>query len=140
MINDIIKGVAKAIRNEFGEDSRIYTEEIKQGLKEPCFFISALNPQMKQVLGKRYLISCQVMVQYITEEGKAECNDIAMRLFELLELITVSGDLVRGKNMSYEVSDGILSFNVSYDIFVYKTEETKDYIETIEQRTEVQNG
>lgn len=139
MINDIIKGVAKAIRNEF-DDLRIYTEELKQGLKEPCFFISTLNPQMKQVLGKRYIISCQVMVQYITEGGKAECNDVAMRLFDVLELITVSGDLVRGKNMSYEVSDGILSFNISYDIFVYKTDETKDYIETIEQRTEVQNG
>lgn len=139
MINDIIKGVAKAIRNEFG-DLRIYTEEIKQGLKEPCFFISTLNPQMKQMLGKRYIIGCQVMVQYITEGGKAECNDVAMRLFEVLELITVSGDLARGKNMSYEVSNGVLSFSVSYDIFVYKTEETKDYIESIEQRTEVQNG
>lgn len=140
MINDIIKGVAKAIRNEFGENCRIYTDEVKQGLKEPCFFISTLNPQMKQVFGKRYIISCQVMVQYITEGGKAEFNEVAMRLFEVLELITVSGDLVRGKNMSYEVNDGILSFSVSYDIFVYKTEEAKDYIESIEQRTEVQNG
>ena len=139
MINDIIKGVAKAIRNEFG-DLRIYTEELKQGLKEPCFFISPLNPQIKQVMGKRYIISCQVMVQYITEGGKAECNEVAMRLFEVLELITVSGDLARGKNMSYEVSNGVLSFSVSYDIFVYKTEEAKDYIESIEQRTEVQNG
>ena len=140
MINDIIKGVAKAIRNEFGENCRIYTDEVKQGLKEPCFFISTLNPQMKQVFGKRYIISCQIMVQYITEGGKAECNDVAMRLFEVLELITVSGDLVRGKNMSYEVSDGVLSFSVSYDIFVYKTDEAKDYIESIEQKTEVQNG
>ncbi len=140
MINDIIKGVAKAIRNEFGENCRIYTDEVKQGLKEPCFFISTLNPQMKQVMGKRYIISCQVMVQYITEGGKSECNDVAMRLFEVLELITVSGDLARGKNMSYEVNDGVLSFSVSYDIFVYKTDEAKDYIESIEQRTEVQNG
>ena len=44
MINNVIAGIAIALNQEFGDDYEIYTEEIKQDLKEPCFFITLLNP------------------------------------------------------------------------------------------------
>lgn len=137
MINDIVKGIGKAIRDEFESDYNIHTEEVKQGLKEPCFFIYVLNPQYEQVLGKRYLISCNCMVQYITEGGREECNNVAERLFDCLELIIVSGDIVRGTNMSYEVVDGILNFNVSYKIYVYKNIVDEINMEELKQIREV---
>ena len=137
MINDIVKGIGKAIRDEFGSDYNIHTEEVKQGLKEPCFFISVLNPQYEQVLGKRYLISCNCMVQYITEGGREECNNVAERLFDCLELIIVSGDIVRGTDMSFEVVDGILNFNVSYKIYVYKNIVDEINMEELKQIREV---
>lgn len=37
MINKVIDGISKAINEEFGDEYNIYTEEIEQGLKEPCF-------------------------------------------------------------------------------------------------------
>lgn len=40
--------------------------------------------------------------------------------FSCLEYITVTGDLVRGTKMKYEVVDGVLNFFVNYDLFVYK--------------------
>ena len=42
MINDILKGVAEAVKNEFGDEYGIYTNTAEQGLNEPCFFISVL--------------------------------------------------------------------------------------------------
>lgn len=44
MLNNVIAGIAIALNQEFGDDYEIYTEEIKQDLKEPCFFITLLNP------------------------------------------------------------------------------------------------
>ena len=44
MISNVIAGIAIALNQEFGDDYEIYTEEIKQDLKEPCFFITLLNP------------------------------------------------------------------------------------------------
>ena len=42
MLNNVIAGIAIALNEEFGDDYEIYTEEIKQDLKEPCFFITLL--------------------------------------------------------------------------------------------------
>ena len=53
MINSIIEGISIAINTEFGERYTIYTESVEQGLKEPCFFISCLNPTSKVFLGEQ---------------------------------------------------------------------------------------
>lgn len=37
MINKIIDGISISLNAEFGDDYKIYTESIEQGLKEPCF-------------------------------------------------------------------------------------------------------
>lgn len=109
-------------------------EEIKQDLKEPCFFISCLNPMINRFLGKRYFRNNQFCIQYFpkqTGRKNFECNQVAEKLWGVLEYITVSGDLVEGTKVKYEVIDGVLHFFVNYDCFVYKmTEQTP--IEQIE--------
>ena len=52
MINKIIDGISIALNAEFGNDYEIYTDNIEQGLKEPCFSIVCLNPRMNQFLEK----------------------------------------------------------------------------------------
>ena len=44
MINSIIEAISISLNEEFGDGYEIHMEEIKQGLKEPCFFIACLNP------------------------------------------------------------------------------------------------
>ena len=136
LINEILKGIAKAIRDEFGESFNIYLNEVEQGLIEPCFFISVLNPEVKQVLGRRYVLNCPVSVQFISEEDREVINAQGSRLFNCLELISVSGDLVRGRNMSYSVNEDILTFTVTYNIYFYKKQE-KESMESLKQETEV---
>lgn len=121
MINKIIDGISGAINTEFGDAYDIYTESIKQGLKEPCFSILCLNPTNDQFLGKRYFRQNQFAIQYFpsTDEKNAECNSVRERLFACLEVITVDGDLTRGVKMKGEVIDGVLNFFLNYDLFVY---------------------
>lgn len=122
MINSILEAISVSLDAEFGENYKIYSEAKNQGLKEPCFFISCINPTSKLFLGKRYFRKNQFCVQYFPQNparAKEECNAVAERLFLCLEWLDVCGDLVMGTKMSGEVADGILHFFVNYDMFAY---------------------
>lgn len=131
-MNLIIEAVGAALHEEFGEDCTIYAEETKQGLKTPCFFISCINPSDRQLMGNanchylasRYYRENRFCIQYFPRDennGRKESYDVTERLFGCLEVITVDGDPLRGTTMQFEYVDGILSFFVSYNFFVYKT-------------------
>ena len=63
-------------------------------------------------------------IQYIPSDGssgiKAECNDVGERLESCLEYIGGDDSPMRGTEMHFEVTDGILNFFVNYDLFVRK--------------------
>ncbi len=133
-VNLIIEAIAAALNGEFGEEYTVYAEEVKQGLSEPCFFISCINPSDRQLLGNanrhflaaRYYRENRFCIQYFPLEennGRRESYDKAERLFGCLEEINADGDIIRGTDMNFEYTDGILSFFVSYNFFVYKTRE-----------------
>lgn len=125
MINSIIEAISISLKAEFNEKAyEMHMEEIKQGLNEPCFFISSLNPTTELSLGKRYFRQNQFVIQYFPEsadEPQKECNEVAERMVWCLEYITTERKL-RGTQMHHEVMDGVLSFFVNYDCFVHKVE------------------
>lgn len=127
MINSIIKSISISLNAEFGDSYTNYTESVEQGLQEPCFFIFCVNPTNELFLGRRYFRQNQFCIQFFPENkdrAKEECNAVADRMYLCLEWLTVTGDLVRGTKMRYEVVDGVLNFFVNYDMFVYKVQES----------------
>lgn len=136
MIEQIINGILTAISEEFGEDYTLYTESVKQGMKEPCFFVLCISPGTKLFRGRRYYHENQFAIQFLTDtdEPRAECVAVAERLFSCLELITVDGDLVRGTGMNADVTDEVLTFTVNYNFFSYlaNTEEPMEILEGTE--------
>lgn len=144
MINSIIEAISIALNAEFTDkEISVHMEEIKQDLKEPCFFISCLNPTHELFLGKRYRRTNNFVIQYFPESEKyqRECNAVAERLYNCLEYITVDGDArpIYGDGMSYEIMDGVLNFFVKYDFFVRKKEENF-YMESMEENIEIEDG
>lgn len=126
MINAIIDAISIALNSEFGDDYTIYDEEVKQGLQEPCFFISCINPANELFLGKRYFRENKFAIQYFPADKariKEECNDVAERMYLCLEWLTVDSDPIHGTKMSAETVDGVLNFFINYDMFVYKNTE-----------------
>ncbi|MCM1488582.1 MAG: hypothetical protein NC203_09465, partial [Firmicutes bacterium] len=112
-------------------DSRIFTEEIKQGYDydAPCFFISLEEVRETLFLGSRYLsenrFRIRLMPQSSCDKNK-ECEQVAQRLFEALRWIKgIEGEreLLMGRKMSFEIKEGSLYFYVNYDFYIYKTEE-----------------
>ncbi len=127
MINSIIAAISIALNKEFGDGYKNYTEEVKQGLEEPCFFISCINPTYTLVRGRRYFRENSFCIQYFPAahgQEREECNAVAERLYPCLEWITAAGDLVHGTKMRGEVVDGILNFFVNYDLLVCRAEDT----------------
>lgn len=138
MINQIMESVSIALNKEFGDDYTIYTEEVKQGLTNPCFFIFCLNPSCNLFFNKKYFRENSFCIQYIpaTDDVKEECNAVAERLFGCLELLSVSADKLRGTKMNFEVVDDVLNFYVNYDFFVYR-EESRELMDSISETINV---
>lgn len=143
MINSIIEAISVSLNEEFGDNYEIHMEEIKQGLKEPCFFIACLNPTNNLFMGKRYERTNQFCIQYFPQcdEKQRECNGVAERMYDCLEYITTDGDTkpIRGSGMNHQVVDGVLNFFVNYDFFTVKTEDNTP-METMTASTGVKEG
>lgn len=121
MINAIIEGISQALDNEFGEDCTIYTDNVEQGLKEPCFFITLVSHSDTVYPGGRRFRENLFCIQYLpkdNQKGKEECFEVMDRLIPCLNWIEIEGDKVMGRKMNGELVDGILNFFVNYDMFV----------------------
>ena len=137
MTNDLMSCIGNALDKEFGYE--IYMEEIKQGLKEPCFFLTLLDSSTKIVVGKRYEKRNQICIQYFPETGKIqqECNEVAERLTLRLEYIKdEEGGFLHGTDMHYQVTDGILNFFVNYNFQVFKRTVQEEPMQKITIKTE----
>lgn len=121
MLNDIITGIAKALGAAFGSGYRVYKNDVKQGLTEPCFFIAALKPEQTPLLGDRAIWRNPFDIHYFPKEPAAneELYSAAVRLMYGLRYITLpDGSPLRGRSLSYEAVGGVLHFFVTYNVIV----------------------
>lgn len=136
MINGIVEGISVAISDWFGEKYKIYAEEIPQGFREPCFFISCINSSERRLVGNRYFTENMFCVQYFPEDKRnknAECRKIAEGLFSCLEWIEADGEPVMGNGMKYEIFEGVMSFFVDYNMATYKRKEQAVVMENLKE-------
>lgn len=132
MLNQIIEAISTAIHAEFGDGYKCYMESVEQGLEEPCFFIQCLNPTHELFLNRRYFRQNHFVIQYFPQntEYQRECNDVAERLYECLEYITLYDEVaeanenkpIRGSEMHFETVNGVLNFMVDFNCFVIRAE------------------
>ncbi len=136
-INAIRDAVNRVIDIYF-PDVEIMGEEIKQGLREPCFFVKLIQGEQTQELGLRYNRSHAFDIHYFGTNNR-ESYDITERLYEVMRLIEYEGMLFQGTGMKHEIVDGVLHFFVDYNFKVREVipEETK--MQSIEQGGNTKN-
>ncbi len=118
--NIILDGITLALRAEF-PDSHIESNAIEQGLNEPAFIVLLVNAEVQEYPAQRKKRLPRFDVLYFAEGGNEECYGVADTLLEILQVIDLpGGDKLRGTDMSFEVSEGVLHFLVSYRHFTYK--------------------
>jgi hypothetical protein len=89
MVNDLINGISIKLNQVFGYE--IYSKNVEQGLEPPCFFIKALNPSRKQMIGNRYYLEVPFDVHYFpsVRGNNDELDEVGTSLFNDLEYINL---------------------------------------------------
>ena len=120
MVIKILDAISIKLNKEFGDNYRIYSEDVKQGFKEPCFFISLIKPTSKNMLGQRKLREYNFVIQYFPKESnekKLEIYEVIEKLETELENIESEEGLIRGQVLNSEIVDNVLHFFVRYSLF-----------------------
>lgn len=119
----IIDGITLALRTAY-PDYQIESDTIEQGLTPPAFLVLLVDVEQVRQVGERWRRLPRFDILYFPAKGRKECYAVADNLCTVLELITLpGGDLLRGTDISFQVTDGVLHFLVSYNHFTYKTAE-----------------
>lgn len=141
MFNDVVDAICLAISQAFA-DKEIYTEEVKQGFTPPCFFVTCINPNEGRFLGDKFQHKGKYEVNYFPNQENAnrELIDVSEKLSDILETIEVKGEFMRGIKIESTISDGVLSFLINYDYFIYKGMVKEETMEKLQSKTEVENG
>lgn len=137
MLNKIIIGISQALDAEFNSENEgyiIHTENVEQGLEEPCFFIFSLKPSSKQLVGNRYERKYPFDIHFFPDTELVDgistinnqINEVTERLFTALEYITVDNSLVRGTSINAEIVDNVLHFFINFNMIVKKETEPID--------------
>lgn len=140
-IANIMHGMATAIYKATGYP--VYINLKKQNAQFPCFFITHQDMESEQKLNNRYFRQHMFNVLFFMDE-KGVLNDvveldrIAEILYDVLELITVNGELIRGTDMKVKYVDGTIQFLVNYDFFVYRERIKSPKMEVLQQEQEVE--
>lgn len=133
-VNDVRRGVIATLKQNF-PNIKIYGEEIKGGFQEPCFFVKVFPVSHIREQGRRYLRAHSLDIHYFpaTEYANEEMHDIAEQLYNVMEYITVTGQLCRGTNMRHEIVDGVLHFFVNYDFHVWREAPEEIKMQTLDE-------
>ena len=137
MLNKIIIGISQALDAEFNSENEgyiIHTENVEQGLEEPCFFIFSLKPSSKQLVGNRYERKYPFDIHFFPDTELVDgistinnqLNEVTERLFTALEYITVDNSLVRGTSINAEIVYNVLHFFINFNMIVKKETEPID--------------
>lgn len=139
MINRLVDGMSLALSSYFGDEYTIYTDKVPQNFKEPSFSVRLVTGQPEHFKNNRYRGRFHFVVRYypkpseLTGESLIDSQSKNMLLSHVLETITdMSGRQYRGTKMRGEYSDDVLTFFVSYEMFMDKEDIAADPMEFIE--------
>lgn len=140
--NDVIDGISIKINEIFGDKYKIYTNNVKQGLEMPCFFIKTLPSSRRKLIGSRYENTDNIVIHTMLEDREdiiEKLNDIADKLYNLEYITLLNGDMLKGYDMKTEISDKVLLFFVTYKYFTYTEIQKETEMENLTINGEVKN-
>lgn len=105
----------------------IYKEKVEQGLKYPSFFILQLNVTQEGDLRPYKWLNFQMNIRYRPTKDynskRSELDQLGLDMLDGLEEVEVEGKPLRGRDMNYEIIDGVLQFFINFRMRVKKEQE-----------------
>ena len=131
MMNKTVSAVCGLLDSRFSLP--VYTEPQVQGMKNPCFFVTAEDYFQKRFLGSRRQEGFTVQILYLpasAERRREDCLHMGNELSQMFDLLPVQGELfvcmqkkydftklTRGFNRGFEIDDQVLKFTFSIRYF-----------------------
>lgn len=131
-ISEIISAITRKIKDKYPEVT-VYKDKVKQGFKTPCFFVTCLNGEQNKVGRNKYNRDYLFNIRFhMKEPDRVELLIKGEEIQELLQEIKNGNELLRGKELKYEIVDDILQFFVSYKQGFAKVEDRGPLMENLD--------
>ena len=133
MLSKVMDSICKRLKEKF--NCEVYAESVRQGLKEPCFFVQLAEHKKIPQSSNRYLVESTFCITYYPEsmtEPMVECCRVIDDLQFAILYLEIDEFIVRGINMSSEMRDNVLHFMVDYVTELDAAEE-HEKMETLKQ-------
>ncbi|MEG2596973.1 MAG: hypothetical protein RR977_00985 [Oscillospiraceae bacterium] len=124
MINYMIDAAAKKLFDSFLRKIPVYTEQVRQNVQTPCFFVEGGVLSEKRIVGNRYRLQMPLRISYYPPKNghQSDLHQMGENLTNTLEYLTgADGDKFRGTGMRAEIANDMLLFSVKYETFAYKS-------------------
>ena len=135
---ELINGLARKLHSIRAYP--VYVDEIRNNVQFPCWRIKLLDDtSVKLVVGDRYQQDMDFDIWMILNEC-GEIDDVRKQVISLaeslmydLEVITLAdGTKVRGDNLHYRITDGVLHVFVTYAPFVRRIKPAGEVMEHLD--------
>lgn len=144
MKNKLIDGLCTHLHRLTGH--AIYTEHGKNNIDFPCFFVRLIEDKITQDLGDRYIVDSQFDIQYFHNESDEiddvyRIHEIGDALYFELEYVRLDENtIVRGEDMHYRITDGVLHFFVTYEVHILKKRDKLPTMQRLELKEALKDG
>lgn len=121
---EIDRLLSNVLKQNF-KNVRIYNERA-ENIKSPAFIINVVQNSFDKKVGNLYQNEVNYQIVYIEKEDKQYTTDyetyqdIAFKLYDILELIEIKGKKLKGYDMNYRVQDNTLMFFVMFKVRYYR--------------------
>lgn len=136
MVNEMLKGISTQLYDVFGADYKYYVENVEQKLTKPCFTIDSIMPLQRSRSRVLYDRTIPVVVHYFSNEKqktKEDCYDKAELIIEALEYVPFHGALIRGEDISYQITEDVLQVFITYRFITKKLTSNEDNMEDLKK-------
>lgn len=122
MLDDLVNGLAARVKELYPEFA-IYDEVVRQGMKEPCFFIKVVAVRFRKELSGRYRLQVTIDLHYFNSKHNEVMNHdfriVGQRISEELEAVSVADKVLRIGDKESKAVDDVLHvlFDVSVVLF-----------------------
>lgn len=123
MVNKILNAVTKHLGESFGNSYKYYVEDVKQGLKKPCFTIDVLETNGRSRSMIQYDKTIPLVIHYFNDNKetiKKDSYNMGEQLSETLEYLPIEDTFLRGESISYHMVEDVLQLFVTYRVRTQK--------------------
>ena len=132
MVYSLLNAVTKQLGTTFGTGYRYYVENVEQNLTKPCFTVDMLLPSMRSKSPTLYNRTMPLVIHYFSDSKtdlKQDCYKMAERVLECVEYLPFENTLLRGEDISWQITDDVLQIFITYRFTTKRTTETEEAME-----------